>query len=136
MRAQHFCLASVYIFFSKCIIILYCENTIIFFCTQSIFFSKFSIRLFVINVPGMYFENENIILFNVFQSITIAIVVINLNTNIDCQKFNLKNKHCPCLWQFLEIFLRKHRLPWVVAGLFFLKYCGFADSLKSNCHLH
>ena len=28
MRAQHFCLASVYIFFSKCNIILYCENTV------------------------------------------------------------------------------------------------------------
>jgi hypothetical protein len=36
MRAQHFCLASVYIFFSKCNIILYCENTISdnFFCTH------------------------------------------------------------------------------------------------------
>ena len=56
-----------------------------------------------INVPGMYFENENIILFNVFQSITIAIVVINLNTNIDCQKFNLKNKYLSRSWFGIKV---------------------------------
>ena len=56
-----------------------------------------------INVLGMCFENENIILFNVFQSITIAIVVINLNANIDCQKFNLKNKYFSRSWLGIKV---------------------------------
>ena len=51
MRAQHFCLASVYIFFSKCNIISYCENTVsdyffLYLSQPKYFFSKFSIRLF------------------------------------------------------------------------------------------
>jgi hypothetical protein len=59
-----------------------------------------------------YIYPKNLILPILFQSIFACLILLNSIPVVRFfQQHQLKNKHRPCLWQFLEIFLRKHRLP-------------------------